>query len=265
LEHPIKEHAANEPVKLALILAAGNGRRLGPEISQKKPKPLLSFDGKTILDYQVEALAEVGVEHIAVVVGYNQRAMYAATDQLARRLPVSFSFIENPIFDKTNTIYSMYLAAYLMGEHMFILNGDVLFPVSVLKGLLASVHPSALAVDVKLCGEEEVKVVTGQNGRIERIGKKLQPVDCLGEFIGVARFDAVVAKAFADSLRHSVENEEKHTVFFEYALDRVAAMVPLFSTPFYKEPIIEIDFPEDFERAKREIVPRLRQSENEDK
>lgn len=116
---------------------------------------------------------------------------------------------------------------------------------------------SSLAVQVGRCGEEEVKVIV-RDGRIVRIGKKLDPADCLGEFVGVAWFGSDLAPAFVSALEACVEKENAVTDYFERAVDRLCDDWPLIPADVSHLPCIEIDFPEDLARARDVILPRLK-------
>ena len=67
------------------------------------------------------------------------------------------------------------------------MNADVVYPKGLLNKLIDTKHETALAVDIKPCGREEVKVIDGGSDKIVAIGKELIETQCLGEFIGVAK------------------------------------------------------------------------------
>ena len=69
-----------------------------------------------------------------------------------------------------------------------------------------SKHKTALAVDIKSCGREEVKVIDGGSNRIVAIGKELIESQCLGEFIGVAKLSKGFCKLFSKSLDDLIES-----------------------------------------------------------
>ena len=73
-------------MKHALILAAGRGSRLDGDIG--KPKCLTAIGGRSLLEYQIENLTQLGVEHIAVVVGYRR-------DQVRQVLRDTVHYIDN--------------------------------------------------------------------------------------------------------------------------------------------------------------------------
>ena len=100
----------------------------------------------------------------------------------------NFTFITNHHFFETNTAYSVYLGAeYLRKDDYILMNADVVYPAELLKKICNSEFKTALAVDQKVCGTEEVKVIDGGQSKIVAIGKDLIENKCLGEFIGVAK------------------------------------------------------------------------------
>ena len=232
----------------AIILAAGAGRRLGVA----GPKCMVDIAGTSIIHRQLAAFRAGGVDQFVVVVGHEQ-------DQLRRHLsgqPGGFTFIVNERYAETNTIYSLYLARDHIGETFFYANADVVFDRRLIERLQASPAPTALAVETAACAEEEVKVIV-RDGRITRISKQLDPADCLGEFVGIARFGRDLAPAFVDALITLVEVEGVVGDYFERAVDRLCTDWPLTPVDISDLPCREIDFREDLELARRKIAPQL--------
>lgn len=227
----------------AIILAAGRGSRLGKS-GDGRPKCMAELGELTLIEHQIAALRAVGVRAIFVVVGYQRELL---TEFLENRFD-HIQFIVNEDFASTNTIYSLYLSLPCLKEDFLYLNGDVLFRKELLERLIAE-DETALAVEYKRCGDEEVKVKL--NGRrIIAISKKIPPEDAQGEFLGVAVFRRNVHSVFFERLRYEVENLRIVKDYFERALDKIAESVELLSVDVTGEPVIEIDFPEDLERAK---------------
>jgi choline kinase len=243
----------------AVILAAGNGTRL----AASGPKALLEVGGLSILERQVRALRAASVREIVVVVGYQRERLVAACDALAARLDVHFTFVANPRWAETNTAWSMALAAPLMvGAPTFTLNGDVLFPRAVLAALASAGGPIALAIDVKPCGDEEVKVTLDAGDRLLAIDKRLDRGEAIGEFIGIARFDDGASEPFARALAEELAQAGPHT-YYDYALRRLPPALRPRGVRFTGVPMIEIDFPEDLARARVEVEPRIRELDRE--
>lgn len=253
-EVPDRDAGGTEGVRRAVILAAGVGSRLGDPAA--RPKCLMPVGPRTLLEHQLTALARAGVGEVVMVVGYESAQVERAARAFAGELGLALRFILNARFAETNTLYSQYLAREWLCAPCFCCNGDVLFAPSVLARLAAARGDAALAIDLKPCGAEEVKVITDDTGRVRAIGKDLDPSACLGEFIGVARYGARAARAFAGALAEDVAAGHERA-YFERSLARIAAEVTLAALELRGEPMIEIDFPEDYQRACREVWPRI--------
>ena len=231
-----------------IILAAGVSRRLYP-LTYNQPKCLLDVGEKAIIDYQIQALQESGLNRIVVVVGYYRERLM---EYLQSQYPeVDFQFIVNHHFFETNTAYSVYLCREEFENGPFILmNADVLYPRPVMKRIVDSEHDSVLAVEVKPCGREEVKVIEGASKRIVAIGKELIQENALGEFIGVAKFSESFSRLFAESLEKLIQAGGKAD-YFEAAIHRMLSKTNLYYEDVSDFPTIEIDFIEDLDKAKQ--------------
>ncbi|MCW1413001.1 phosphocholine cytidylyltransferase family protein [Rhizobium sp. 1AS11] len=114
----------------AVILAAGLGSRLRPH-TNLVPKPLVKVLGTPILHNTLHQLSEHGVSEATIVVGYRQEVIREACGR--RFENVDISYVANPIFDRTGSAYSLWMArdTLLCGDTVFI-EGDVFFDGEVL-------------------------------------------------------------------------------------------------------------------------------------
>ena len=174
------------------------------------------------------------------------------SEHAARRHPVKLRFIENERYESTNTIHSLWLARDSIDGDFFYFNADVLFDPAILTRLVAQ-PGTALAVDEKACGAEEVKVICDESNRVTRIGKTLDPNQCRGEFIGIAKFDATITSDFVSTLTDSVVRRNRSDLFFEAALDELLDQHTVKSMSIAGSAAIEIDTPDDFDRARRAV------------
>lgn len=232
----------------AVILAAGVGRRLGVD----RPKCMIDVGGMSIIHRQLAALRAVGVEEFVIVVGFEQQQL---RDHLVDQ-PGRITFVENPRYAQTNTIYSLYLARTHIDTTFFYTNADVVFDHRLPQRLLDAPDPITLAIDTAPCGEEEVKVSVEGN-RITRIGKHLDPATCHGEFLGVAKVDVSFIPPFVKALEVCVEIESVVTAYFERAIDHLCNDWPFTAVSVSDLPCGEIDFPEDLAAATANIAPKL--------
>jgi len=205
----------------ALILAAGVGRSLYP-LTRERPKSLLEINGVTILERLLTQTTSRGLSPL-VVVGYQKEKVIAELRRLQPRLPARVEVVENARFQQTNTLASLGLALRrAQGEDVLVLDGDLVCEDRVVDRLLADRRPVLLAVDTaRVMGEEEVKVVCAEDGRVVDIGKTLPAASAHAEFIGMAKY---AAGAGAELARHveQVLDEGNDSAYYEEAVARLA-------------------------------------------
>ena len=109
----------------AIILAAGMGRRLG-ELTKNNTKCMLEVNGRRLIDRFIDQLSKYNLHRIVIVVGYEGKKL---VEYISNRYPnLNISFVNNPIYDKTNNIYSLALAKDLLCEDDTILmESDLIF------------------------------------------------------------------------------------------------------------------------------------------
>jgi len=225
----------------AVILAAGMGTRLGTLI----PKPLSPLiDEKTILDFQVEHLAEeVGINNIIVVTGYKKEIVM-------ERFP-HLMYVYNEAYATTNTAKSLLRALEKIDDDALWLNGDVYFERSVLQKLLESPGSSCL-VNTLACGDEEIKYTLNGDGYIHELSKSVS--NGLGEAVGINFIQRDDLRLFREELLNVQADD-----YFERALENLTLSGRLrlrpveLGTEFCKE----IDFETDLQ----EVISYIRQSQ----
>ena len=236
----------------AIILAAGRGLRLNAACGDI-PKCLLRVGGKTLIERQLTSIRRLRIQDVVVVVGFKSVQVRAAC-------PEGIRFIENPIFDRTNSLYSLWLARNELHDGFLVLNSDVLFHPALLRRLLESEYEDALLVslregNVPLLGEEEMKVRV-DGGLLLDISKSMPPVEAHGENVGIARFGTAGARLFIELMNSEIargaHREWVPRVFQRFVGQRNFHVVD--TAPY---PWIEIDFPEDYHQAVAEVLPML--------
>lgn len=184
------------------MLAAGAGRRLAP-LTDDLPKTLLDVDGgTTILDIALGNLSAAGVTDAVVVTGFASHQIDARVPDLQARYGVGLETVWNDKALVWNNAYSLWLVRSYFEAGFLLCNGDTVHPVSVESMLLAG-RPSQILLavdDRKSLGEEEMKVIVGADGRVQRINKAIDPAEAGGEYIGVSRIEPAVASGLAEAL-----------------------------------------------------------------
>ncbi|MCZ7415777.1 MULTISPECIES: phosphocholine cytidylyltransferase family protein [unclassified Streptomyces] len=195
---------------IGLVLAAGAGRRLRP-YTDTLPKALVPVDGETtVLDLTLGNFAEVGITEVAVVVGYRKEAVYERKAALEEKYGVKLTLIDNDKAEEWNNAYSLWCARDVIKQGVILANGDTVHPVSVEKTLLAARGKGKiiLALDtVKQLADEEMKVVTGDGGGVQKITKLMDPASATGEYIGVTLIEGEAAEELADALKTTFERD----------------------------------------------------------
>ena len=125
----------------AIILAAGMGKRL-KAYTKDATKCMVKVNGKTLIEYTIEALAANKIERLVVVVGYKGALL---KDFIASKFNdknvngMKIDYIENPVYDTTNNIYSLFLAGSEMAkDDTILLESDLIFKPEILNRLISS-------------------------------------------------------------------------------------------------------------------------------
>ena len=129
----------------AIILAAGMGKRLG-ELTKENTKCMVSVNGVPIIDRMLGQLATLPLRRVVIVVGYEgQKLREHIGNRYADRL--SIEYVENPVYDRTNNIYSLMLAKdFLQADDTLLIESDLVFDASLPKKLIEDPRPNLALV-----------------------------------------------------------------------------------------------------------------------
>lgn len=167
----------------ALILNSGRGTRIGSEQSGYPKGMTRLTDGTTILQRQLELLYSAGIEQAVITTGLYADVLRDYADGLG--IGIGLSYVHNPKYEKTNYIYSIYLARSQLDGDILLLHGDIIFSPEVLQQILQQ-EQSCMAVSrTAPLPEKDFKAVL-DGDRIRRIGISVyesavaaQPLYCL--------------------------------------------------------------------------------------
>ncbi|MBQ6298440.1 MAG: aminotransferase class I/II-fold pyridoxal phosphate-dependent enzyme [Selenomonadaceae bacterium] len=156
----------------AIILAAGMGKRL-KELTQDNTKCMVKVNGVTLIDRMLHQLEQQHLSRIVIVVGYKGQKLIDYISTLDIQTPIVY--VSNPIYDKTNNIYSFFLAReYLCKEDTLLLESDLIFEDSVLEELVNDPRETLALVDkyeswmdgtcLKITSDDRIeKFISGKN------------------------------------------------------------------------------------------------------
>ena len=120
----------------ALILNSGLGSRMGV-LTSEHPKCMTEVSAKeTILSRQLQQLADAGIREVVMTTGYYDSVLVSYCNSL--ELPVHITYVKNPIYDKTNYIYSIYCAREYLDDDIILMHGDLVFENEVFDKVVAS-------------------------------------------------------------------------------------------------------------------------------
>ncbi len=170
----------------AIILAAGMGKRL-KDLTQNNTKCMVSVNGVTLIDRMLHQIEKKHLSRIVIVIGYQGKKLIDYIESLDIKTPIVY--VNNPIYDKTNNIYSLALAKdYLCQEDTLLFESDLIFEDSVIDALLNDPRETLALVDkyeswmdgtcVKLNSEDEIEeFVPGKKFKFNEINKYYKTVN----------------------------------------------------------------------------------------
>ncbi len=241
----------------AIILAAGIGRRF-ENAAESKPKILLPFADRSLLERHLAILRAIGIDEITLGVGHRAELIEA---ELSRLDEISVELVHNPDYREGSIVTLSCLGeAITRGGDILLMDGDVLYDRRMLERLIGSPQSNVFLLDREVeAGEEPMKLAIrdGQPVDFRKILEK--EYDYYGESVGFFRFDETVARELS-VVTTEIIGTGKRDDYMEEAIRNVL----LGSAPGYIGfeditglPWIEIDFAEDAMRAEQEILPRL--------
>ena len=246
-QHPAPA-ADSRGLPIAVILAAGAGRRLAP-MTDDRPKPMVEIDGTPILGPMLDALQDAGFRDVAIVTGHRADLIGAFLDRHPTELRIRR--VLNPDYATTNTVGSFVIASELLVDGFCLLNGDLVFDPSILVDVAAAGRGVHLVTDLdEPLGEEEMKVELDAGGFIHHVSKRLPTESGIGEFTGISRFDAIGAAHMIEAARGMVA-DGRGNAYYEDAFNLVAGSLRARVLPTTGRAWTEIDDMADYERAVR--------------
>lgn len=242
--------AASGRIERALILSAGKGSRLLP-LTAERPKCLLDLCGRTLLEWQLDALFDAGVHEMVVVTGFRPElveAVIAARGSGRGRVATVF----NPFYHVADNLGSVWMARAALDRDCLLLNGDTLVPPELVERLLnAPSSPICVAVDEKAEYDEDDMKVLRDDDRLVRIDKGLAPGGFDGESVGLLRFAGDGRRAFVEAVERIMRTAEGTAHFYLRVIDRLADTGIVTARSVAGLEWVEVDYRADYEAAQR--------------
>jgi choline kinase len=238
----------------AIILSAGQGRRLMPH-TESTPKCLLPVDGeRPALEVQLRALVACGVTEARVMVGFQAEKVdaFLATNPVPG---IRVETVYNPFYDSSDNLVTAWLARPQMQGDFLLMNGDSLFEPAVLRRLLsAPMAPITLVVNgKKQYDSDDMKVSMSADGRLRAVSKTLKPDEVDGESIGLMRFTGIGVEAFQSALDRAVRTQRGLKAYYLSVIDALTREVVVETASMTGLWWGELDSPEDLASVRADL------------
>ena len=232
----------------AIILSAGQGSRLG-HLTDDRPKCLIEFGGRSLLDRQLDALEANGVEEAVVVTGFHDELVAAA---LARRNGgPKVRTIFNPFYKVADNTGSLFMARDELAGEVLVWNGDTLVSDALMAKVVGNRQAGICVTIDRKHGydEDDMKVIRDEsNGRLRAIGKRIaQGVNA--ESIGLLAFRDGGAERFRDAIDRAMRTAEGTTIWYLRVIHHLAQNGEVWTLDIEGDEWGEVDFPEDVDSA----------------
>lgn len=238
----------------AIILAAGMGKRLG-ELTKDNTKCMVPVNGTRLIDRVLTQLSKIKLSRVVIVVGYEGNKLI---EYIGNRYEnhLNIEYIHNPIYDKTNNIYSLALAKKEMQEDdTILLESDLIFDDSMLNLLIDNPYPNlALVAKYETWMDGTMVRIDEDNNIVNFIPKaafRYDDVDKYYKTVNIYKFSKEFSKTkyvpFLDAYSKAVGNNE----YYENVLRIISFLnsKDLKALPISNEKWYEIDDKQDLDIA----------------
>lgn len=238
----------------AIILAAGMGRRLG-EYTKDNTKCMLPVNGERLIDRTLKILCHQGIKKVVIVIGYKGENLKSYIgDRYSSQLDIEY--INNPIYDKTNNIYSLSLAEEKMVEDDTILfESDLIYEEDIVRQLIDNPWPNlALVAKWEYWMDGTVVKIDNENNILDFVSKDMfnfQNVDDYYKTINIYKFSKEFAKEKYLPFLHAYCKAWGNNEYYEQVLKVLTFLnrTDLKALPIRDEKWYEIDDVQDLDIA----------------
>lgn len=231
----------------ALILNSGLGSRIR-EFTADKPKCLVEISEKeNILGRQLKFLKSVGIKEVVITTGVYENDIINYCNEL--KLNLKYIFVKNPLSDRTNYIYSIYLAKEFLNDSIIMVHGDLVFDYKLLEGMV-NCKDSVVAISTtNQLPKKDFKAVV-KNGKIDRIGVGFfeSAVECQPLY----KLNKQELDMWLESISLFCENNNVKC-YAENALNVISDKCNIYPMDFKDKLCAEVDTIEDLQRIKERL------------
>ncbi len=237
----------------ALILNSGLGHRMGV-LTSEHPKCMTEISASdTMLSRQLRLLARAGIREVVMTTGYFDKILVDYCQSL--QLPLDITFVNNPLYDQTNYIYSIYCAReQLLDQDLVLMHGDLVFEETVLEDILAFPKSCMKVSSTQPLPPKDFKAVI-RDGRVRAVGVEF--FTSAMEAQALYKLNKEDWNLWLDEICRFCENG-KRNCYAEVAFNGISDTLPIYPLDAKDRLCAEIDTPEDL----AVVTARLREIEN---
>ena len=233
----------------AIILSAGQGSRLG-HLVDDRPKCLIEFSGRTLLDRQLDTLEANGAHEVVVVTGFHDELV---NQTIAKRTGgPKVRTIFNPFYKVADNTGSLYMAREELSGDCLVWNGDTLVSHALMAKVVGNDRPGICVTIDRKDGydEDDMKVVAADDSRLRAIGKRISE-GVNAESIGLLAFRSGGAEQFREAIERAMRTSEGTTIWYLRVIHHLAQSGEVWTLDINGAEWGEVDFPADVESAQQ--------------
>lgn len=234
----------------ALIFNSGIGKRMG-ELTKNSPKSMVKLlNGETIFERQIRLLSECGIKDIVVTTGPFEEQLKAVVEKEPYR-HLNVIFVHNDLYDKTNYIYSFYLAQQYLNDDVLMMHGDLVFNKRLLIDVIAHEYKSLCLINKNLpLPEKDFKGRIIDN-KLREVGINIFDDNCF-TFQPLYKIQKEDLQLWIEEINHFVASGNTG-VYAENAFNVISEHTNIIPISYENYYINEIDNVDDYQKVTKEI------------
>ena len=233
----------------AIIFNSGIGKRMGALTHNNHKSMVKLHNGETLFERQIRILSECGINHFVVTTGLYEENFKKITDKYKN---IKVDYVNNPIYDKTNYIYSFYLARNYIDDDFLMLHGDLVFNKAIVNKIINSDFESCVTIDkTKPLPEKDFK---GRlvDDKLAEVSISIFDKNCfaLQPFYKLSKRDII---AWIKKVAEFIEEKHIDSVYAENAMNEISSELHIAYFDASSDFVEEIDNPEDYNNVTKAI------------
>lgn len=243
-------------IKKAVILGAGLGSRLKP-LTDEIPKCLTEVNGKSILENVLSSLEKNGIDEAVIVVGYLGKSIVDKFGTKFGNMKLAYRW--NEIYDRTNSMYSAWLAREYLEKGALLIEGDTFFEEAIIEKALGTDDGRTCWIVDRFTAEYNGSMsITDKDGRIKDLkivrGKLKEYHDNYFKSTGIVKLAPDYGKLFSKWLDDDVKAGNVQ-IYYDLVIEKHLRDVPIYVCNITGKKWMEIDSMEDLKRTEEIFLP----------